>query len=249
MIKGINFIRIEFIRLFRHSNVLFLFLAFHLLLSPLSLIHQIGNETLEINLYYEYFSKHFSIFTLMIVALFFVNSAGNDFTEGSYRKLIAMGMKRVEYIIGKFVLLLIMSIVVILLMIVLTFLFGVFSFDYSFSDLLEAFLPVSVLNQLMALTCAGLFGLFIIVLFRNRVIGLVFIPFWLSAEFSLRILSERDGTLQIVNYLPGNACYNLYSEISFHQALFLKVFFLCTFFLVGIILIMNNREERGKQLQ
>mgnify|MGYP001008416606 FL=1 len=85
-------LKVEFIKLFRKSNVLFLLVLAYLYLTPISTLLQ---ETKTISNALELYTQSqisLSIISLLVMAIFFTNSIGNDFVEGSYRKLIAIGL-------------------------------------------------------------------------------------------------------------------------------------------------------------
>lgn len=182
------------------------------------------------------------------MAIFFVNSIGNDFNEGSYRKLIAMGLSKKSYLTGKALLVILVSIFIFFFNLTVYYTFGILNFDYAFIDLTRSIPYAGILNQIIALICAGLFGIFFISVFRNRTIGLVFFPFWLGIEFYLKLM-EQIKNLQFVKFIPGNALFNLYTKSTFESGTFIIVAFTGILFFIVSWIGLKYREEAGRQIQ
>lgn len=248
MVNYANALKIEFIKLFRRSNVLFLFLIVYLSLTPLSLSHKMGSQGNEIRIFFTNFSIYVSIISLLIMSIFFVNSVGNDFNEGSYRKLIAMGLTKKAYLMGKIVLVIVFSLFIFFFDIILYYFIGTLEYNYTLIDLIKSIPLIAIFNQIIALICAGLFGLFFITVFRNRIIGLVFFPFWLSLEFSFKIL-EKLKEVEFVKYLPGNAFFNLFIKTSFVIENFIIVLSTGLLFIIASWAGLKYREEPGSLMQ
>ncbi|MFO8234678.1 MAG: ABC transporter permease [Bacteroidales bacterium] len=240
--------KIELVKLFRHSNVLFLFLIVYLNLTPISLSYQIVDSTTISDDFFTNFSAHFAIYSLLIMAIFFVNSIGNDFSEGSFRKLIAMGLSKQSYLIGKILLIILFSLFILFLNVILYYILGILKFEYAFFDLTSSIPYAGIFNQTIALICAGLFGLFFITVFRNRIIGLVFFPFWVSIEFYFKLM-EQIKDLYFAKFIPGNALFNLYANPAFEFDSFIIIALIGSFFFIASWSGLKHREETGSRIQ
>ena len=240
-------LKIEIIKLFRRSNVLFFFLIFYLSLTPLSSTYQLDNIANDID-FFKNFSIKVSIFSLLIMAIFFVNNVGNDFNEGSYRKLIAMGLTKNSYLTGKIVLVLLFTLFIVFYNLVLYYIAGTIDYNFTFIDFIKSISFSAILNQITALICAGLFGLFFITVFRNRIIGLVFFPLWLSLEFYFKLL-EKVNDVQIVKFFPGNAFFNLFVKYTFVFEKFIIAILIGFLFLIACWAGLKYREEPGSNIQ
>lgn len=207
--------RIEFIKLFRRSNVLFFFLAIYVIItgyeSGLSILRE-ETEPLPIDLF-KALSHGMSVWSLLFMALFMVNNIGNEIVEGTFRKNIAMGLSRRDYYLGKLILMVLFNFMVISFLWFSYFLFVLLSNRLSVLQI--EIPPLFIFTQFVSLSIAGLFGMCFIMAFRNRIIGLVFFPFWFVPEFFIFIMesSGRFGT-SISDYLPGVTAFKLFSGSS-----------------------------------
>lgn len=248
MNKCITAFRIEKMKLFRRSNILFIFLIAYLYLTPFSASLRELSKNESLGILYSSLMNNLSIISLLIMSLFFVNSIGNDFTEGSYRKSLVMGLERKEYIFGKVILIFIISVIIFTLNILIYYIIASYRTNIGIWGLTKVIPLIAPFNQIIALFCAGLFGLFIIVLFRNRVIGLVFFPFWFTIEFGAKLL-EAKKNFPYTRFIPGNASFNLYNSSSFELANTIIVTSICLVFILSTWAGLEYREEKGQQLQ
>lgn len=242
-------LKVERIKLFRRSNILFLLILAYLYLTPLS---NFSLQTETIPNVLEFYTKlqiFLSPISLLAMALFFVNSIGNDFVEGSYRKLIAIGLSKKEYITGKLLLTLLFSILIFVMNLALYFIFGTTKLNASLSILSNHLTVALILNQILSLFTAGVFGFLIIAVFRNRVIGLVFFPLWLSIEIAFWFFEYRAENKILTTFSPGNALFNLYNTLNIEFMPLIIVVTTCILFLTIIYQSLKHRDEKSQQLQ
>lgn len=230
-----NLIHIEYLKLFRRSNLLFLFLAIYLFSAPLmrgfDKINQIENVTVDD--FFVAMVNSFSIMGLLLLAIFMVNNTGNDFNEGSYKKSRAMGLSPGDYMKGKLLLSGFLIVFVILSTLLLYFIFTSIYLKPGFINIVLGVNFYSLINQMVALVSATGFGLFFIMVFRNRTIGLVFFPFWLITEFIL-FLIDRSGFLRLYSeFLPGVSAYELYTFTGIDITLLAVVIIYISIFFTG----------------
>lgn len=240
-------IKIEYTKLFRRSNVLFLFLFLYLMLTPIQMIpHQfIGDSSVN---YFDLLKptlRYISIFGMLLMAIFLVNNTGNDFNEGSYRKNLAVGLTKKDYFTGKLLLIFFFSIFVIVFTIFSYLLLGKLAYKLSLYSLFKEMMSVNLLNQFLALFNAGLFGLFFITVFRNRIIGLVFFPFWLITEFSAFLLEKSETLRLYTHFWPGQAGFNLYNSLVFDLEALLIIIVISIIFVTSAWLGLLWREEKS----
>ncbi|MDD4385013.1 MAG: ABC transporter permease [Bacteroidales bacterium] len=242
-------LKVEFIKLFRKSNVLFLLVLAYLYLTPISTLLQ---ETKTISNALELYTQSqisLSIISLLVMAIFFTNSIGNDFVEGSYRKLIAIGLNKKEYIIGKLLLTLLFSTLIFGMNLSLYLILGITKLDTSLSMLSSHLTVALVLNQILSLFTAGVFGFLFIAVFRNRVVGLVFFPLWLSIEFTFRLMEYHSEIKILTTFSPGNALFNLYNTLNIEFIPLIIVVTTCILFITIIYQNLKHRDEKSQQLQ
>ncbi|MDY0201520.1 MAG: hypothetical protein WC951_05095 [Bacteroidales bacterium] len=242
-------LKVERIKLFRRSNILFLLILAYLYLTPLS---NFSLQTETIPNVLEFYTKlqiFLSPISLLAMALFFVNSIGNDFVEGSYRKLIAIGLSKKEYIAGKLLLTLLFSTLIFAMNLVLYFIYGITKLNASLPILLNNLTIAIVLNQILSLFAAGVFGFLIIAVLRNRTVGLVFFPFWLSIEFGFRLFGKHAENEVLTTFSPGNALFNLYNTLNFELIPLIIVITTAILFITIIYQSLKHRDEKGQQLQ
>jgi len=240
-------LKIEYIKFFRRSNVLFFFLFLYLIITPIGRGLDMMQEGGVVNAtdFYIGIAGSFSIFGMLLMAIFIVNSTGNEFNEGSYRKILATGLSKKDFFTGKFLLIIIAAFFVIFFSLLIYFAFGTLAIKASLYELINGINPVSILNQFTALFLAGIFGLSFIAGFRNRTIGLVFFPFWVFAELIVFLLDVTETARIPSAYFPGVAGWSLYnsskfdSELFIIAAIFILIFLICAW--SGLIL----REERS----
>lgn len=240
-------VHIEYLKLFRKSNLLFLFLAVYLFITP------IGRgfdelkvaENLTVDILFFALVNSFSVMGLLLLAIFMVNNTGNDFNEGSYRKSIAIGLTRGDYLKGKLLLSGFLCMFVLVSTLLLYLIFSIFFLKAGFLEVLHGINFFSLLNQLIALSCAAFFGLFIIMVFRNRTIGLVFFPFWFITEFIVYLI-DRSGTQRLFSvYFPGTSSYELYTMSAFDVKSMAITLIYATIFLTAAWYGLTMREEKA----
>ncbi len=241
-------IKIEYTKLFRRSNILFLFLFLYLMLTPVGRVSDQFFDATSVNSldFLKVTLQSISIFGMLLMAIFLVNNTGNDFNEGSYRKNLAVGLTKRDYFIGKLLLIFFFSVFVIVFTIFSYLSFGTFAYKLSLYSLFEEILSINLLNQFLALFNAGLFGLFFITVFRNRIIGLVFFPFWLFTEFVLLIVNELKTLKLPVGFFPGRACFNLYNSHVFDLEALVIVIVISIIFITSAWLGLFLREEKSQ---
>ncbi|MFW5663878.1 MAG: hypothetical protein ACOCYD_02455 [bacterium] len=94
------------------------------------------------------------------------------------------------------------------------------------------------------MSCAAFFGLFIIMVFRNRTNGLVFFPFWFLTEFIV-YLFDRSGTQRLFSvYFPGISSYELYTMPVFDVKSMAITLIYATIFLTAAWYGLTMREEK-----
>lgn len=243
----VNLARIEYIKLFRKSNLLFFFLAVYLFITPIGR----GYEELKVmdnpvaGDFFMAMVNSFSIMGLLLMAIFMVNSTGNDFNEGSYRKGIAMGLSIQDYYKGKLLLSGFLSVFVILSVLLIYLIFAVLFLRTDAVDIAKGINPASILNQFIALTSAAYFGLFFIMFFRNRTIGLVFFPFWFITEFIVYLL-DKSGTQRLfAEFFPGISSYELFTSPDLELQSLMVVIIYITIFLTMAWYGLSLREEKA----
>ena len=236
--------KIEYIKLFRRSNVLFLFLFIYMCI-PGTWSFESRGFAAGLN-FFEQTVLYVSVFFgILLMSIFILNNTGNDFNENSYRKNLADGMTKQDYSKGKFLLIIFFTIFVITFTLFVYFLFGSFTFNMTFTQLTSYISAISLINQFIALFYAGLFGLFFFLVFRNRIIGLVFIPFWGFTEFIFFIL-ENSGTIKLyIDYMPLKACYNLYNSHVFDLKALVVVVVISAIFIITSWLSLYKREVKS----
>jgi hypothetical protein len=242
-----NLARIEYIKLFRRSNLLFFFLAAYLFITPIGRGYD-EIKTLENPVVSDFFIamvNSFSIMGLLLMAIFMVNSTGNDFNEGSYRKGIAMGLPIQDYFKGKLVLTGFVSVFVILSVLIFYLIFAVFFLRADALEIARGIKLVSILNQFVALTGAASFGLFFIMFFRNRTIGLVFFPFWFITEFIVYLLDKSGRQRLLAEFFPGISTYELYTGMDLNIQTLMVVVIYITIFLTTAWYGLTLREEKA----
>ena len=242
-------LKIELVKLFRKSNILSLLVFGYLYFGMLYTISQETKATPSELDFYTNLQIILSPIGLLVMALFFVNSIGNDFVEGSYRKLIALGLSVKEYLVGKLMLILLFAALILLSNTALFYLFGMVKLNSSTPVLLGCITIPSIVNQTIALFTAGVFGFLFVAVSRNRVIGLVFFPLWLSFEFVFRLMEYRSDTKLLTTFSPGNALFNLYNTTNADAKPLLVVLITGIVFVTTIYLSLKYRDVKGPQLQ
>ncbi|MBW6497622.1 MAG: ABC transporter permease [Bacteroidales bacterium] len=239
--------KIELLKLFRKSNVIFFFLSIYLFVTPISRgLDEISKEKVVLaGDFYLSIVNSFSIFGMLLLALFIVNSVGNEINEGSFRKALAVGVTKYEYLKGKLILIVVISLFVVFCALLVFFLFGFFSFKIPFDGLLKGVIGLSILKQFLSLFYAGLFGLFLILTFRNRTIGLVFFPFWLITEFFVYLFGYSGEIKTFYEFFPGIAGWLFYTSPIFSIEQFLIVIIYSTIFVTSSWYGLVLREEKS----
>ena len=232
-----NLIHIEYLKLFRRSNLLFLFLTIYLFITPLTRaydkISRIESASVTVDDFFVAMVNSFSVMGMLLLAIFMVNNTGNDFNEGSYKKNLAFGLSPGDYMKGRLMLSGALIAFVMLATLLLYFIFSFIYFDTGFINVLRAVNIYSLINQAFALISAAGFGIFFIMVFRNRTIGLVFFPFWFITEFIVYLL-DRSGRIRLLSeYFPGASAYDLYTFIGFDITLLAVVIIYITIFFTG----------------
>ncbi len=240
-------LHIEFIKLFRRSNILFFFLMIYVLNSPVYRATAAVREQpmMLSSAFFEIVTgSTLAIFGMLLLAIFMVNSIGNEFNEGSYRKSIAAGLKKSSFFYGKLFLILIPTLLIIFWILLTYSLLGIFAYDYSISNLLQGINIIKTLHVGIALYYAGLLGLFFISVFRNRTIGLVFFPFWFVPEFFLTVFS-LTGRINIPHdFLPGAAGWQLFTSNGFEPKYLAIVALYSAICIIASFLALRLREEK-----
>lgn len=208
-----NVIYVEYLKLFRRSNLVFLFLAAYLFITPIGrgFDELKAAETITSTDLFFAMVNAFSFMGLLLLAIFMVNNTGNDFQEGSYKKCLAIGLSQQAYFLSKLGLSAFLGLFVISSSLIVYFVFSIFLFKAGFGATVLGISWYSLLNQLVALFGAAFFGLFMIMVFRNRTIGLVFFPFWFFTELIVYIIDRSGARNLFSSYLPGVSFYELYT--------------------------------------
>jgi hypothetical protein len=209
--------QIEYYKLFRRSNILFLFLCVYLFVTPiargydnLKTIENAGIEQLYIAIV-----NSFAVMGLLFTAIFVVNSTGNEFTEGSYNKLRGMGLSIQDYFKGKLLLILLLNFFIVISILIVYFSFSPFFVKAGGFEIICGIKWAGIVNQLLSLFSAALFGLFFITVFRSRTIGLVFFPFWFFTEFIVLLLDRSGYQRLYADFFPGISSYELFVNPNF----------------------------------
>ncbi len=242
-----NLVHIEYLKLFRKSNLLFLFLAVYLFVTPIGRGYDELKiaENLSVDDLFFAMVNSFSVMGLLLLAIFMVNNTGNDFNEGSYRKSLAIGLTHGNYMKGKVLLTGFLVLFVIISTLLLYFIFSIFFLKTGIEEMLYGIKLHSLLNQMIALSGAAFFGLFIIMVFRNRTIGLVFFPFWFITEFFVYAI-DRSGTQRLYSeYFPGISSYELYTMPVFDVKTMAITLIYATLFLTAAWYGLILREEKA----
>lgn len=218
-------IQLELLRLFRRSNVLFLFLFVYLLITPVgrAIDYNSSHLALSAEVFFNIISNSFSIFGLLMIALFMVNSVGNEFNEGSYRRMLAHGHTKQKYYIGKLMLILIIGFMVVIVVVLSYLTLGNWIADIQFSTLLSSIPLLKTINQFVALIYAGLFGFFFILVFRTRTIGLVFFPFWGITELMIYAMEKAGKIKHVSMFLPGLVGWNIFNSHTMNMQIVLVI--------------------------
>ncbi len=235
---------LELARLFRRSNILFFFLFVYVLLTPIGRFIDHTSHTTNASIFYEGFVHSISLFSMLLMAIFIVNNIGNEFNEGSYRKMLVVGLEKKEYFAGKLILVVIIAFLVTVCCSALYFLLGLLVVEGSILDLLIGLSFCGVLDQFFGLIFIGLFGLFFIMVFRSRTIGLVFFPFWFFTEFFAYLLSKTNKNLIIADYLPGVLGWRLHNSRFDNDLQILMVIIFTTIFITAAWYGLALREEK-----
>ena len=239
-------LHIEFIKLFRRSNILFFFLMIYVLNSPVFRATGAVREQpmMLSSAFFEILTDSVAIFGMLLLAIFLVNSIGNEFNEGSYRKSIAAGLKKSSFFYGKLFLILMPTLLIIFLVLLAYALFGIFAYDYSISNLFKGINVIKTLHAGIALYYAGLLGLFFISVFRNRTIGLVFFPFWTITEFFLYAFSHTERINIPHDFLPGAAGWQLFTSNGFEPKYLAIVALYSAICIIASFWALRLREEK-----
>ena len=239
-------LQIELVKLFRRSNVLFFFLFLYLFVTPVGRgIDMLKREELPVSSdVFMIIVGAFAIFGMLAMALFMVNNTGNDFNENSYRKGIANGLSKAGYFSGKLIFMLIISGLILFFTFLVYFIFGFFSGNFSLHEMVRGVSLLSVFHQLVALLYAGSWGLFMIMVFRNRTIGLVFFPFWMFTEIIVYVFSKAGYLWSLHGFFPGIAGYQLYTQPDFNLLQLGVVIIWGTVFITAAWYGLELREEK-----
>jgi hypothetical protein len=242
----IAMIKVEYLKLFRRSNLLFIFLSLYLFITPVGR----GFDTLRENAtvsaggFLGVLSESMAIFSMLMMAVFMVNNLGVDFNEGSYRRSIALGMKKIEFFSGKVFLILLLSFGIILLKYCIYFVFGLALFKLPLTDLLLAFTDPNMIFFFVGLVFAGFFGMAFMTVFRNRSIGLVFFPIWMLTEIFVLAFS-LSGRLGINhNLFPGIAGWQIQTTTNTEPIIYFVVIGYFSVFILSSYFGLTLREVR-----
>ena len=225
---------LEFTRLFRRSSLVFLFLAMYVLLTPIGRgVDQFrSNETYLLSELYQIIAGSISIFGMLFMALFWVNNIGNEFNERSYRKLLVLGVQKKEYLTGKLLMSLLLAMVFLAFTLIVYVSLAIIFTEETIFVALGSISMASMFNQLLALYLPALFGLFIVIVFRSKTVGLIFFPFWFFTELFFYIQSMINHSNVFVGFLPGVIGWNMYNS---HQLMEFKYYFAAIMYAVIFI--------------
>lgn len=237
-------VRLEIIKLFRMSNFVLFFLFLTFFLPQAGTMESVARISglFEPNLFSAYFAK-VCAGALLLMALFGVNSAGKEFSEGSYRRALAMGYTITDFYLGKLQAISIFAILILLFTFIMFMLVGFAEPKLAFSFDLATIPFFSLAYKFFALFFAGVLGLTFIIVFRNTSLGLVFFPMLLIAEIFLNMIAKIEKqTDSIVNFMPGTVGWHLFNTNDFDAKAFSMVAFY-TIFLIGLSYWRLNTQE------
>ena len=236
----------EIIKLFRRSNLLFIFLAIYLLITPVgraydAMREKVLTDPVELLLV---LSESMAIFGMLLMAAFMVNNTGAEFQEGSYRRSIASGMKKTEFFSGKILLILFIGLCLIAGKICLYVIFGITMFRFPSGDLFWSLIHPQLIRFYSAMVFAGLFGFSFISVFKNRSVGLVFFPLWMLTEVFIFGFSLSEKTALNHNLFPGIAAWQIQSSSPPEQSVFIVFLGYLMLFIASSYFSIMLREVR-----
>jgi hypothetical protein len=223
-------------------------LAIYLFITPVSILRRELGETYLVTASELFFSivNAFSLMVLVVVAIFIVNNTGNEFNEGSYRKSLANGLSHKAFFAGKLLIILFLVLFLVVSILLLYLSIGTLGYQFPIGELIRSISPFSLLNQTLAIFHAGLFGLFFIMVFRNRTIGLVFFPFWTVTEFVLHLFDRLQTFKGFTVYLPGVSGFRLFNSHGFDLELYIPVLVISAIFTISAWYGLVLREEKAQ---
>lgn len=239
-------IKVEYLKLFRRSNLLFIFLSLYLFITPVGRGFDALREkaTASAGELLGVLSESMAIFSMLMMALFMVNNLGVDFHEGSYRRSIALGMTRKEYFSGKIFLVLLLGFGILLLKTFLFVVFGLALFNLPFNELLPALADLNMIYFFVGLAYAGFFGMAFMSVFRNRSIGLVFFPIWMLTEIFIMAFSLSGRAVINHNLFPGIAGWQLQTATNTEPVVYIVVIGYFAVFVLSTYFGLSLREVR-----
>jgi ABC-type transport system involved in multi-copper enzyme maturation permease subunit len=236
--------RLEIIKLFRMSNFVLFFLFLTFFLPQSGTINSVARMSglLESDFFSAYFAS-VCAGALLLMTLFGVNSAGKEFSEGSFRRALAMGYTKTDFYLGKLQAISFFGILILFFTLLMYIVFGLTEFNLAFSFDLSTIPFFSLAYKFFALFYAGVLGLTFIIMFRNTAFGLVFFPVLMFTEITLHIFARLENQINsFVNYMPGTVGWHLFNTNDFDAKAFSMVAFY-TIFLIGLSYWRLNTQE------
>lgn len=227
--------KIELIKLFRMSNIVLFFLFLMLFLPQESTTIRVSKMAglFEPNLFSAYYAK-VCAGALLLMALFGVNSAGREFSEGSYLRTLAMGYTKTDFYLGKLQAISIFSILILLFTFIMYILAGYTEPQLPFLFDLSSIPLLSLANKFFSLFYSGVIGFTFIILFRNTSLGLVFFPVLLIVEIVMHVLARIENqTNSFISFMPGTVGWRLFNSNDFDTKA-LSIVVLYTIILIGL---------------
>jgi len=184
---------------------------------------------------------------LLLMALFGVNSAGKEFSEGSYRRALALGLTKTDFFNGKLQAISILGFIIISFSFLMFLLFTLFYTNNPFPFEISNIPFLSLFYKFFALIYAGILGFTFIISFRNTSFGLVFFPVLMFTEFILHISARMENNPSIfLNYMPGTVGWHLFNSNTFNLNAFgLVALYSIVLIVVGYLVLMIKEEKSG----
>lgn len=240
--------RLEIIKLFRMSNFVLFFLFLTFFLPQSSTMESVARISglFEPDLFSAYYAK-VCAGALLLMALFGVNSGGKEFSEGTYRRALAMGYTKTDFYLGKLQAISIFAILILFFTFMMFMLVGLTEPNLTFSFDLAIIPFFSLAYKFFALFFAGVLGLTFIIMFRNTAFGLVFFPVLMFVEIFLNMIARIENQINsFVNYMPGTVGWHLFNTNDFDvKAISIVAFY--TIFLVGLSYWRLNKQEMSPE--
>ena len=240
-----NVMRLELARLFRRSNILFFFLSVYVFITPIGRFSSSMSQKISTEDMFTGTIESMSIFALLLMSIFMINNIGNELNEGSYRKMLALGLDKRQYFEGKLFLILLIAFSITLLCVVVYCMLVIFVVDNSIVDILSGINLYGALHQFIGLSFIGLFGLSFIMVFRSRTVGLVFFPFWFFTEFFAFLMTKTKTNILIADYMPGVLGWSLHNnQINSNQQVLMLIIY-STIFITTAWYGLVLRDEKN----